>query len=417
MNDKSASLQADFDSLNDLIVNCPDFDRLEALLGGFNLFQVLKFEHGEIRHSNVLAWILDPEGSHGLDSIFLKKWLMRVLHESSDETNPLIAPVDIDAWQLTDVELRREWKNIDVLLVLTFADKRRWVVCIENKIRSAQHSNQLRRYRSIVETHFSEANKKLFLFLTKRNELPEDEGYISASYTQVHKALKESLENRSHAIGSEPKVLLENYLRLLEEKFMEESEIARTAQRIYQQHRRALDVIFDQKPDYLRAISDKVRQLLNENADSLGIQMEACNKAYVRFIPKAWDVPGNSHGTAWAGIKRTVVFEVKFSGKRPYLYVISGKAPKAWIEPLWIQSASSPFKRVKRKDQPQWWCMLHTAPQSNIVFDDSELEAPEEVAQSVYEWCVKSHQATNTQEVIKIIADQLPALEAAFSTP
>ena len=76
----TATTQANYSALNELPVNCADFDRLEAMLGGFNIFPVLKFEHGEIRHSNFLAWILDPAESHGSDPAFLKKWLVRVTH-------------------------------------------------------------------------------------------------------------------------------------------------------------------------------------------------------------------------------------------------------------------------------------------------------------------------------------------------
>jgi hypothetical protein len=51
--------------LTDFVVRCPELRELEKLLGKFNLFRVLRFEHGEIRHSNVLAWLLDPAESHG----------------------------------------------------------------------------------------------------------------------------------------------------------------------------------------------------------------------------------------------------------------------------------------------------------------------------------------------------------------
>lgn len=74
-------MQADANALNEFIVNCPELERLESLLGGFNLFQVLKFEYGEIRHSNVLGWILDPTESHGLGATFLQKWLKRVIYK------------------------------------------------------------------------------------------------------------------------------------------------------------------------------------------------------------------------------------------------------------------------------------------------------------------------------------------------
>ncbi|MEQ1748418.1 MAG: PD-(D/E)XK nuclease family protein [Prosthecobacter sp.] len=396
-------------------MNCTDFERLEALLGGFNLFQVLKFEHGEIRHSNVLAWILDPAESHGLGDSFLKKWLMRAMHESPDDSEVPVSAVDIDGWQLQNVEVRREWRNIDVLVVLSMMGGRQWILCIENKIHSAQHSNQLQRYRSIVEEQFPAAERRIFLFLTKDDEQPDDGTYVRTSYAQVHKALKDCLESRSHTMGSEPRVLLENYLRLLEEKFMNESEIARTALKIYQQHRRALDIIFEHRPDNLRIISEKVRMLLTENAKSLGIQMEACSKSYVRFIPKSWDHPGNTHATNWSGSTRTILFELNLGGKRPNLFIVSGRAPHSWIEPLWKKSASAPFRRTSRRvNRPQFWCSLHAAPQSRTALDEDSMDLGE-TAQKIFDWIQNAYLDKDTQDVIQIISDKMPALEKAFT--
>lgn len=411
-----STIDGDYAALNELIVNCPDFGKLESLLGGFNLFRVLAFEHGEIRHSNVLAWILDPAESHGLDSTFLQKWLMRVIHESPGHTGAVITPVDIDAWQLVDVEVRREWKNIDLLLVLNFAGGQQWIVSIENKINSMQHSDQLARYRRIVEQTFPSAKRHLFLFLTKSNESPDDERYLSASYSQVHQVLRECVVSRSHAIGQEPRVLLENYLRLLEEKFMDESEIARTALRIYQQHRRALDVIFEHRPDNLRMASDRVTNLLSDAAERLGIVMEPGSKSYIRFIPKAWDQLGNSRGDAWAGCTRTVLFEINLMGKRPYLYVMSGKAPDSWIEVMWNRAGSAPYNRPKKnKVRPKTWCTLHLTTKTEIELDDETLTNPDDIAEKIFRWCVASFETPDTQEVIRLIAGELPQLEAAYA--
>ncbi|MEI6703787.1 MAG: PD-(D/E)XK nuclease family protein [Deltaproteobacteria bacterium] len=374
----------------------------------------MKFEHGEIRHSNVLAWILDPAESHGLDSTFLKKWLMRVIHEASGSLDAPFSAVDIDAWQLTSVEVRREWKNIDVLLVLKVSGDRPWIVCIENKVNASVHSDQLARYRRTVEEAFPEAEYRVFILLTKDEEEPKDENYIAASYTQVHQALRECLLSRSHAIGNEPKALLENYLRLLEENFMNESKIALTARRIYQQHRHALDVIFEHKPDNLRILSDKVREALTMQADELNIVMDSCSKAYIRFIPTAWDQPGNKHGNAWAGSIHTVVFELTLGGKRPRLYVISGKAPAQWIGPLWQLSADPPFRNAHLQNQPRDWCTLHVATASTVPLDDRNLDEPEIAVEKISKWCKDFLEEPKTQEVIKIISKRFSDLEGCF---
>lgn len=52
--------------LNDL-----DFDRLDLELRTPNIFQILNIARAEIRHSNFLAWLLDPNGTHGLGRLFL----------------------------------------------------------------------------------------------------------------------------------------------------------------------------------------------------------------------------------------------------------------------------------------------------------------------------------------------------------
>ena len=40
--------------------------------GEFNAFDVLRYSDYEIRHSNMLAWLLQPDGSHRLGGQFLK---------------------------------------------------------------------------------------------------------------------------------------------------------------------------------------------------------------------------------------------------------------------------------------------------------------------------------------------------------
>jgi len=408
----SLKTQEDYEALNEFIVNSHDLGKLEALLGGFNLFQVLKFEEGEIRHSNVLAWIFDPAESHGLDASFLQKWLMRVIHDLDEQASAPVSVIDIDAWRLVEVEVRREWRSIDVLLILSFADEKPWVVCIENKINSVQHSNQLSRYRETVQEMFPDA-ERIFIFLSKGGEEPQDEAFLPASYEQVYETLEQCLESRKHGIGPEPKVLLENYLRLLEEKFMDESEIAKTALRIYQQHRRALDVIFEHRPDNLRVVSEKVQALLRENAQSLGIVVEKGRKGFVRFIPREWDNPCNIHRGkgGWTGSNRIIIFDMCLAGKERHLAVSSGKAPRAWIDLLLGGAKSPPFHAPKRRARHPDWVVLHYAARITISLENEGAEDPDDTAKKIYDWCVNAYQHSDTQEVIKIIAKELPKLE------
>jgi hypothetical protein len=54
-----------------------DFARLHQKFNQFNPLKVLRVDQFEIRHSNVLAWLLDPTENHHLGSFFVQKILTR----------------------------------------------------------------------------------------------------------------------------------------------------------------------------------------------------------------------------------------------------------------------------------------------------------------------------------------------------
>ena len=141
----------------DSLLKDEDFDKLDLGLKNPNIFQILRITNNEIRHSNFLSWLLDPNQSHKLGDIFLKRFLREVF---SSEKFGEIDQSDVEGLDLTKVEIQREWKNIDILIKLNDV-----VVCIENKVLSKEHSNQLMRYREIIESQFPN-HKKTYVFLT-----------------------------------------------------------------------------------------------------------------------------------------------------------------------------------------------------------------------------------------------------------
>jgi len=65
--------------LDKFLVDNTELEELSARLSIFNIFGVLRVEDVEIRHSNVVAWLLDPQGSHGLGQVFLRRILSTIL--------------------------------------------------------------------------------------------------------------------------------------------------------------------------------------------------------------------------------------------------------------------------------------------------------------------------------------------------
>ena len=55
--------------LEDFVLNNSDLLKLESHLCRFNIFDALKIARVEIRHSNFLAWLIDPSESLGHSEI------------------------------------------------------------------------------------------------------------------------------------------------------------------------------------------------------------------------------------------------------------------------------------------------------------------------------------------------------------
>ena len=61
-----------------LIEDSQEFTYLHNHFNRFNPFKVLQVDNYEIRHSNVLAWLMDPKQNHDLGSYFIKKLIAKV---------------------------------------------------------------------------------------------------------------------------------------------------------------------------------------------------------------------------------------------------------------------------------------------------------------------------------------------------
>ncbi len=140
---------------------------MEKLEGKFNLFEAMGIGAREVRHSRVIAWLLDPAGSHGQGANYLQRFAQLTFSQRESAA----APSSID-WAGFTVKCEDE--RIDLLLV---NERSRLVIAIENKVHSVQGGGQLERYRKTLENRFS-GYTRIYVFLTLRGETPEDEAWI-----------------------------------------------------------------------------------------------------------------------------------------------------------------------------------------------------------------------------------------------
>src|SRR5437763_158985 len=86
-------------ALERFVIENDDLLTLESRIGTFNIFDALRIAHVEIRHSNFLAFILDPAESHRQGLLFLKAILIDLLKNCPAELRPL-SPIDLDGAEL-----------------------------------------------------------------------------------------------------------------------------------------------------------------------------------------------------------------------------------------------------------------------------------------------------------------------------
>jgi hypothetical protein len=152
----------------------------------FNVFSILQMERAENKtHSNFIAELLNPNGSHLMGNVFLKLFLKAIEDETLDSTSTTVHleyPIGL-------VDLDNETGGrIDILL----KDQSGKTISIENKIEAIDQPKQILRY-----TNFNKSNNKVY-YLTKfgkdpgqdvRGELVEGSGYwnITNNYSSLVK--------------------------------------------------------------------------------------------------------------------------------------------------------------------------------------------------------------------------------------
>jgi len=225
--------------IHQFITNNFDLEKLESQTNEFNPFKILKINKYEIRNSNVLSWLFDPRQNHNLKDTVLKKFICDTLVKN-DNFNIRYSSFDIQTSSLMDVEVRREWKNIDILII---SNSLKLIVLIENKIYASESPLQLTKYLDDIVNVYYRDYEKIPIFLTLNDEDPSDKRYGKSNYSSILKILVNILELQGSNLN--PKVLdfIQYYVKNLEMLTMENEDIKNLCKKIYKEHKQAIDLI------------------------------------------------------------------------------------------------------------------------------------------------------------------------------
>ena len=334
---------------------------------------LLKISKNEIRHSNFLSWLLDPEGSHKLGDIFLKRFLREVF--SSDKFFD-IDQVDVEGMDLSKVEVLREWKNIDVLIILSDV-----VVCIENKVYSKEHSNQLKRYKEIIENQFPK-HKKTYVYLNPDGDSSESETeqFQPISYDFIVESLERIVSVFGESMNQNVKNYIKDYITTIKREIMGTDQLTELSKKIYQNHKELFDFIFEHKPD----IVDNLNLIMKDELNKRGWLLGSENKYYIRFLTEPIkDLIYYNTDTKNGWNKReSFLFEIQIqpsTNKLIFKTVISPSDSKYNVERL--QDILLEIEGFRKPYGQKW--LVNYDKKEKFIYDDVETNSEEELRKSI----------------------------------
>jgi len=225
-----------------------DFRKLREKVNKINIFDILKISETEIRHSNVLAWLLDPNENHEFHDIFLRKFLC------------LIDIPNFEKFNFDNVIVKREWKNIDILVIIT-EPSNRYVIAIENKINSAENGTQLKKYTEIIRAEFpNNVVYNLYLVpdnnLNNRGDNKSENTWKDLLYSEIIRILKELIEENTTPNDILKLEFIQQYYTVLTKIIdMEDtSEIDKLCASLWQKNKNALEQLLNYKQNRINQL-------------------------------------------------------------------------------------------------------------------------------------------------------------------
>jgi hypothetical protein len=295
--------ERDYKAIESLVVDNPDLERLELLLEEFNMFEAIGAVWQESRHSDLLAFLLNPQQNHGIRDAFVKMLLQKALLAAYDIQLP-VSPIDLDVWDLDQVIVLRESQRIDILLL---DERHRMAVIIENQLTGPGNGMQLQRYRDTVGKIYP-GWSLICIYLTPDGEPPPDKDYISLDYGAVCELIERLVDcrSRSTTLNSDVVLMLNHYTEMLRRHIVGESEITRLSRRIYARHQRAFDLIYEHRLNRQKVIRNVLKLLIEQKQ---GIILDHSQERYTGFTVSEWDVPALTDSKIGERPRRMLVFE------------------------------------------------------------------------------------------------------------
>jgi len=383
------------------VIRDHDFEMIGLSLMEPNIFRSLSIERMEIRHSNFIAYLLDPRESHGLGDVVIRKLLRDIFSDSKASTRDIF---DADELDLRNIEIRREWRDIDILIILDHD-----IVVIENKVDAEDHTDQLKKYKEIAESAFPGKNIH-YVYLTPYGNDPLDTEYgkiyINYSYEQMAEIIASILKLYGNRISQKIYFYLSDYLMTVKRKLLMNDKLNELAVKVYKAHKEAFDFIIENKPDPA-AILNPFFLIAVRKA---GFVEGSMNKGYVRFTTTKLKEKLPAIGQGWSN-REIFLFEIEYCWNKSSAIF---RACIAHSDDPIKETLHEMVKKSKHYKTPQGkkWLVFYSKSFPFIaseMINEDEKEIEKKVRDIFYEI------QPVAEEISKLIEDQIPYLDLVLS--
>lgn len=157
---------------------------------------IFNYAGGELTNDAMICWMLDWANSEDEEYKNLSQDIIRLFTADED-------------LKVEFVNIKKQYKKIDILVEVNNSE----VIVIEDKVKTSHHSNQLERYKEIIESEeqYKDYNKH-YIYYKIGNESPYN-GVEEAGYKRINRDAMLNVIKKYRSLGNG---LLNDYIDYLE---------------------------------------------------------------------------------------------------------------------------------------------------------------------------------------------------------
>lgn len=199
----------------------------------------------------------------------------------------------------------------------------------------------------------------MFIFLSPGGiEASDTEFWCSMSYENVLKIIEDA--KKKVELLPDAKLLIENYVDAVRRDIVGDERLVQICAEIYTKHKKALDLIFENKPDREMEIANIFKAWATKKTETgeIHIVLEKCGKTYIYFTTKLMSDILPDHEEALSG----------WNTKNPYYYLIRNLDGNGFLMYLTISSKNLTEEQKEicekigthaaskpKRENWQWW--------------------------------------------------------------